>query len=114
MRTNINYKNGVLSIKIIGLLVGNKIHQFESEVIPLILSLKANKVLINMKNVILIDKNGINSIIKISEIVNSFFKGKLVLCDLNDYLRINFNHSDIFDYCYKSKDEKSSSWVFNS
>lgn len=113
MRTNIKYKKKVLTIKIIGILVGRKIEEFENEILPIILSLQSKKVVINMENVNLIDKSGINSIIKISNIVNNY-NGKVVLCNLNNYLKINLSHSDIFDYCFKSKDEKSTNWVFNS
>lgn len=112
MRTRIEYKNDILFIKIIGFLVGGKIDKFEMQIIPIILLLEIRKVVINMKNVVLIDRRGVESIIKISNIVNGF-KGKTVLCDLNEYLKINFKHSDIYDYCYKSKDEKNIKWVFN-
>ncbi len=113
MRTNIDFRKDVLFIKIIGLFVSSRVKKFESEVIPIILSLKTNKLVINMRDVTLIDKEGINSIIKISDIVNRF-NGKVVLCELNDYLKINFKHSDIFDYCYKTKNENTTSWVFNA
>ena len=111
MKTEIDYKNNILFIKVDGVLVGNKINKFENELIPIILSLKSKYVSINLNKVDLIDKRGINSLIKISNIVNTF-KGKLVLCDLNNYIEDNFNHSDIFDYCFKSKNEKTSKEVF--
>ncbi len=111
MKTNIDYKNKILFIRVNGVLVGNKTSMFEQEIIPIILSLKSRYVSINLNKVDLIDKRGINSLIKISNIVNSF-KGKLVLCDLNDYVDNNLKHSDIFDYCFKSKNEKSSREVF--
>ncbi len=111
MNTQIEYKKGILFIKISGVLVGNKINKFESEVIPIVLGLQARNITINMNDISLIDKRGINSLIKISNLSNKF-NGKLVLCDLNDYLKSNFKHSDIFDYCFKSKNEKSSIEVF--
>ena len=111
MKTDIDYKKDILYIKVNGVLVGNKIQKFESEVIPIILGLNAKYVTINLKDVDLIDKRGINSLIKVSNIVNRF-KGKVVLCELNNYLKDNFKHSDVFDYCYKSKNEKSSIGVF--
>ena len=111
MKTEIDYKKNILYIKLKGVLVGNKTYSFENEVIPIILGLNAKNVTINLKEVELIDTRGINSIIKISNIVNRF-KGKVVLCELNDYIKNNFKHSDIFDYCYKSKNEKTSLEVF--
>ena len=111
MTTSIDYKKNILYIKVDGVLVGNKINLFESEVIPIILGLNAKYVTINLSNVELIDRRGINSIIKISNVVNRF-NGKLVLCSLNNYIKDNFKHSDIFDYCFKSKNENTSKEVF--
>ena len=111
MKTDIDYKKDILYIKVNGVLVGNKVEKFETEVIPIILGLNAKYVTINLKDVDLIDRRGINSLIKVSNVVNRF-KGKVVLCELNNYLKDNFKHSDVFDYCYKSKNEKSSVGVF--
>ncbi len=111
MKTDIDYKKDILYIKVNGVLVGNKVEKFETEVIPIILGLSAKFVTINLKAVDLIDRRGINSLIKVSNVVNRF-KGKVVLCELNNYLKDNFKHSDVFDYCYKSKNEKSSIGVF--
>ena len=111
MKTDIDYKKDILYIKVNGVLVGNKVEKFETEVIPIILGLNAKFVTINLKAVDLIDSRGINSLIKVSNVVNRF-KGKVVLCELNNYLKDNFKHSDVFDYCYKSKNEKSSIGVF--
>lgn len=111
MKTKIEYKKNILYVKISGVLVGNKIEQLESELIPIILGLKSNKVTINLSELELIDNRGINSLIKVSDAVNKF-KGKVVLCDLNNYLNSIFKHSNIFDYCFKSKNEKTSLEVF--
>ncbi len=111
MKTEMDYKNNILYIKVDGVLVGNKINKFENELIPIILSLRSKYVSINLNKVDLIDTRGINSLIKISNIVNTF-KGKLVLCDLNNYIEGIFKNSDIFDYCFKSKNEKTSKEVF--
>ena len=111
MKTDIDYEDDVLFIRINGVLLGNKINLFESEVIPLLFGLQCKNAIINLSKIELIDKRGINSLIKISEIVNRF-KGKVVLCDLNDYVKDNFKHSDIFDYCFKSKNEITSKEVF--
>ncbi len=111
MNTDIDYKRNILYVKLKGVLVGNKIEKFESELIPIILGLNARYVTINLSDIELIDKRGINSLIKISNIVNRF-KGKVVLCDMNNYVKDNFKHSDIFDYCYRSKNEKTSLGVF--
>lgn len=111
MKTDIEYKNNILYVKAPCVLVGNKTNKFESLVIPLILNLNAKYVTIGLKDVDLIDKKGVNSLIKMSTIVNKN-KGKLVLCELNEYVKQYFKNTDIFDYCFKSKDFKSSVEVF--
>ena len=65
MKTDIDYKKDILYIKVNGVLVGNKVEKFETEVIPIILGLNAKYVTINLKDVDLIDKRGINSLIKV-------------------------------------------------
>lgn len=112
METEIDLKNGILYIRVSGVLVGNKVNKFECEVLPIVLSLESKYVTINLKDVDLIDSRGINSLIKVADSVNKF-KGKVVLCDLNEYIKEIFKHSDIFDYCYKSSNEKTSVGVFS-
>jgi anti-anti-sigma factor len=112
MNTNIDYKRGVLFIRINGVLVGNKIEKFESEVIPIILGLGSRYVTINVYELELIDSRGINSIIKLSNIV-SRYDGKLAICEINDSIKENFKNSDVFDYCFKTKNELTSLGVFS-
>ncbi len=111
MNTNIEYIKGVLFIRLNGLLVGNKVNKFESEVIPIVLGLSSRYITINLLKLELIDRRGINSIIKVSNIV-SRYDGKLVLCEINDNIKQNFLNSDIYDYCFRTKNELTSLGVF--
>lgn len=112
MKTNIEFKKGILFIRAKGILVGNKVKKFEDEVIPIILGLEAKNVTINLYDVSLIDKRGINSIIKMSSVVNRN-NGKLVVCEINDSIKDNLTNSDVFDYCFKTKNELTSLGVFS-
>ena len=58
MTTNIEFKKGILFIRIKGILVGNRVRKFEDEVIPILLGLEAKNVTINMYEVSL-DKCGL-------------------------------------------------------
>lgn len=111
MNTEIKFKKGVLFIRINGILVESKIQKFEEEVIPIILGLNSKYVTINLSNVELIDKKGMNSMIKISNIVDKF-NGKVAICEINNKIKENFKKSDVFDYCFRSKNEKTSIGVF--
>ena len=112
MTTNIEFKKGILFIRIKGILVGNKVSKFENEVIPILLGLEAKNVTVNMFEVSLIDKRGLNSLIKISEIVNNN-KGKLAICEINERISKNLAQSDVFEYCFKTKNELTSLGVFS-
>ena len=112
MNIEINYKHKKLIVKISGKLIGNRVNELERKIIPIILILKSKKVIINLFNIELIDKNGIESIIKISSIINRF-NGRLILCSMNDYVKRCFDNSDIYDYCFKSNNERTSELLFN-
>ena len=53
----------------------------------------------------------IESIIKISSII-SRYDGKLALCEISDRIKENFKNSDIYDYCFRTKNELTSLGVF--
>ena len=67
---------------------------------------------INLSNIIMIDNYGLESFIKISNIVNRF-NGKVAICDINNDVNNYIKSSDVFDYCFKSKNEESVVGVLN-
>ena len=111
MDIDIDYKKGILFIRIIGNFIRSNISKFEERIIPIILELTAKKVSINLSNIIMIDNYGLESFIKISNIVNRF-NGKVAICDIND-VNNYIKSSDVFDYCFKSKNEESVVGVLN-
>lgn len=111
MKTDIDYKKGVLFVRVNGSLTGNKIKEFENEVIPIILGLGSKYVTINLYNIEIFDKKAIDSFIKISSVV-SRFDGKLVICEISDNIKPDFKNSNIFDYCFEARDELSALGVF--
>ena len=74
------------------------------------MTLEEKKTLIKF-SVELIDRRGIESIIKISSII-SRYDGKLALCEISDRIKENFKNSDIYDYCFRTKNELTSLGVF--
>ncbi len=113
MSTDIEFRKGILFVRIKGILVGNKVRKFESEVIPILLGLEAKNVTLNLYDVKLIDKRGLDSIIKLSELVNNKNKGKLAICEINENISNNFAQSDVFEYCFRTKNELTSLGVFS-
>ncbi len=112
MDIDIDYKKGILFIRIIGNFIRSNISKFEEKIIPIILELTAKKVSINLSNIIMIDNYGLESFIKISNIVNRF-NGKVAICDINNDVNNYIKSSDVFDYCFKSKNEESVVGVLN-
>lgn len=112
MDIDIDYKKGVLFIRIIGYFIRSNISRFEEKVIPIILELTAKKVSINLSNIVMIDNYGLESFIKISNIVNRF-DGRVAICDINNEIKKFMKRSDVFDYCFSSRNEKSVLGVLN-
>lgn len=98
MKTEIKYKKNILSIKLNDSLNKDTYYDFESEIIPIVLNLKINKLNINLSKVFIIDDLGINSLIKISSIINGF-NGNVDIRGINNCIRNILNNSDLFDYC---------------
>ena len=112
MTTSIEFKKGILFVRLNGSFYDNTSRVFESRVIPLILGMSLDKINIDLSSVKFVDKSGIDSIIKISNVV-SRFDGKVVISGINNKIKLTLKNSDLFDYCFKSKNEEHSSGVFS-
>ncbi len=112
MTTSIEFRKGILFIRIKGVLVGSRVRLFEEEVIPILLRLDAKNVTVNLYDVSLIDNRGIDSLIKLSNIINNH-KGKLAVCEINDNISSNISNSNIFEYCFRTKNELTYLGVFS-
>ena len=95
MDIDIDYKKGILFIRIIGNFIRSNISKFEERIIPIILELTAKKVSINLSNIV------------------NRFNGKVAICDINNDVNNYIKSSDVFDYCFKSKNEESVVGVLN-
>ena len=98
MTTEIKYKKNILYLKINESLNKDTYYNFESEIVPIVLNLKINKLNINLSKVLNIDDIGINSLIKVSSIINGF-NGEVDVRGINNSIRNILNESDLFDYC---------------
>ncbi|MCI7332828.1 MAG: STAS domain-containing protein [Bacilli bacterium] len=112
MTTNIEFKKGILFVRLNGSFYNETLNVFESRVIPVILGMSLKRVNIDLKDVNFVDKSGIDSIIKISNVV-SRYDGKVVISGINDKLKLTLKNSDLFDYCFKAKSEKHSIGIFS-
>lgn len=112
MTTNIELRKGILFVRLEGNFTHDKIYDFESIIIPLVLIMSLKGVNIDLSKVEEVSNNNINSIIKISNIV-SRYDGKVVISGINDKIKLTLRKSDLFDYCFKSRNERHSREVFS-
>lgn len=104
---NVEYKNKILYVEVPNKLVGSKIMDFESDIIPLILCLKIKNVILNFEKTNLTNRKGVNSIIKVSQAVKRN-DGRIVLCNLSRYINNYFKRTEIYDYCFRTTNYESS------
>ena len=103
MNIDMNYKKKILFININYTLIKKDVSKFESMVIPMLLELKCRDVTINL-NIDIIDKHGINSIIKICNLENKF-NGNVIINRINNNIRKFLSNSDLYNYCIHNEKE---------
>ncbi len=99
MTTQINYKNNELHLKLKEQLIKKNINEFELDIIPILLLFDIDNVFIDFSEVISIDKSGIDSIIKISDLVRKN-NGKVTLYNTNEKINKYLKDNNVYDYCY--------------
>ena len=74
MKTNIEFRKGILFIRLNGALIRRNINKFESEILPVILKQGLKYVVINLENLEYLDKNGRTSFCNMSEEIKNMIK----------------------------------------
>lgn len=83
LNIDMEFKKGILFIRLEGSLNYKNIHKFETEIIPVVLKHEIKYLVINLDKVILLDRSGLECLIALNEIVKSF-GGKTTLCSLTN------------------------------
>ena len=78
MKTNIEFRKGILFIRLNGALIRRNINKFESEILPVILKQGLKYVVINLENLEYLDKYGIESLSNLYEIMSLTTEGGIV------------------------------------
>lgn len=81
LKIDMEFKRGILFVRLEGSLNKQNIEKFNNEVIPVILKHGLKFVVINLDKVNTLDINGIESLMELNEIV-SRYDGKTTLCSL--------------------------------
>lgn len=111
MKTNIEFRKGILFIRIKGSLTRKYINKFESDILPVILKQGLRYVVVNLENLEAIDNYGIDSLSNLYEIIRRN-KGRTSFCNLNEKIRDKIECSDIFDKYFNTNNELTALELF--
>lgn len=108
--TNIEYKKGVLFVRIVGSLDKNNSIKLRKEIIPLIIKNGFKYVVLNLNNVDILDNFGIEVIDQINDAVLKF-NGKTTLID-SKRIEKKIKGTLIDKILYKVRNERTALGVF--
>lgn len=112
LNTILEYRRGILFVRLEGNLVSKNIKFISNTLIPIIEKDKLENIVINMENIDIIDLKGINFLFYMYEMCKKN-KGKLLLSNLSDELRIKLKRNKIFQYIKEISNELQSFEVIN-
>lgn len=105
LKIEMEFKKGILFVRLEGSLNKRNIEKFNNEVIPVVLKHGLKYVVINLDKVNAIDTNGIESLMELNEIVSEF-DGKTTLCSLtNSNVKMSLRESDYNNLFYETSNE---------
>jgi len=105
LKINMEFKKGILFIRLDGSFNKKTVKKFDNEVLPIILMNKVMYVVINLDKVYLIDKEGVESRMELENIVRDF-KGKTTLCGLTSkYVKTKIEEADYDMKFYETNNE---------
>lgn len=105
LKVDMEFKKGILFVRLEGSLNKRNIEKFNNEVIPVVLKHGLKFVVVNLDKVNTIDTNGIESLMELNEIVSEF-DGKTTLCSLtNSNVKTSLRESDYNNLFYETSNE---------
>lgn len=112
LKINMEYKKGILFVRLSGTLNRKTVKIFNSEVIPVVLKYEINKLLVNLNKLNTIDDTGIQALIELSNLVNNY-KGKSVVCNINDSIKSTAYFDLLETRYFEASDEITGLGVIN-
>lgn len=113
LEINMEFRKGILFVRLIGELSKNTYQKFEEEVTLLIKQNGIRNVVFNIEQLNKIDMKGISFLYYNYELCN-YNNGKILLCGLNDdRVKMRIKHSRLLKYMYEVSDELSAIRDFN-
>lgn len=112
IKINMEFKKGILFIRLSGSLTKSNNSEFRNTVFPIVLKNEFKYVVLNFLNLNTIDEIGIESLIDLNNIVESW-KGKTSICNLNnEELKMKIFNSEISNCYYQTNNELTAVGVF--
>lgn len=111
MNIKMEYKKGILFIRIIGKFNRITYKYFNEEVFPVLLKNELKYIVINLDKLINIDKYGIKSLIDLINI-NKSYKGRIIFCNLKSSVKSLLEESIIKNDYFISENELESVRMF--
>lgn len=105
LKIDMEFKKGILFVRLEGSLNKNNIEKFNNSVIPVVLKHGLKYVVVNLDKVNSIDIKGIESLMELNEIVSKW-EGKTTLCSLtNKEVKTSLRNSDYNSMFYETSNE---------
>jgi len=105
LKIDMEFKRGILFIRLEGNLNKQNIEKFNNDVIPVVLKHGLKYVVVNLDKVNSIDVFGIESLMELNEIVSKW-DGKTTLCSLtNNQVKTSLNESTYSSMFYETSNE---------
>ena len=111
MNLDMEYRKGILFIRIDGEITRKNIYKLNEEIIPVVLKHGLKYIVLNLEKVSYIDELGIDTLINLNTLVKRS-GGESCLCNLiNEKIKITVNESKL-NNMYKTKNELSALELF--
>ena len=111
LKIDMEFRKGILFIRLCGKLNKYTVHQIDENVIPVILKHGLKFIVVNVDKLESIDSHGIETLIKLNELVSKW-NGKTTLCSLNKYMKDSIYNTDLKNKYFETSDELTAIEVF--
>ncbi len=113
LNINMEFKKGILFIRLDGLLNKKTKETFENNILPIILNNGLKYIVLNLDKVLEIDNIGLECLNSISEIIDGF-NGKALICSLtNKKVKKQVEESKYINSFYETNNELTALGVMN-
>lgn len=104
MRINLEYRKGILFIRLIGELTKETIHQLEHKIDKIVKENQMTNIVLNIERLYNIDMKGINYLFYIYELSRKN-KGKTLICGVNNEIKNKIKKRRLLNYIKEIENE---------